>query len=75
MEIFALNISRRDYWRDLSSFGQEERMKLKCNHLKVFNVSVAAICNSEDDCYVAYDKRCGECEHLEIKVSYEVTRA
>ena len=50
-------------------------MKLKCNHLKLFNVSVAAICNSEDDCYVAYDKRCGECEHLEIKVSYEVTRA
>ena len=50
-------------------------MKLKCNHLKVFNVSVAAICNSEDDCYVAYDMRCGECEHLEIKVSYEVARA
>ncbi len=48
---------------------------LNCNHLKVSNVSVSAICNSDDDCYVAYDKRCGECEHLEIKISYEVTRA
>ena len=52
-----------------------ERMNFNCNHLKVFNVHVSANCTSDDDCYVAYEKRCHECEHLEVKISYEVTRA